>query len=251
VFVCEDVLCTMAADGSGVQSVTDPSDGADEAPDWSPDGSKIAFHRNTLDDTDIYVLDYDSGGVSLIAGGPRRDGQPRWSPDGTKIAFVSEPAGDPDIYVMNADGNERHPVANGKEEETDPAWSPDGKLIAFARLASDERSVDIFTIRPDGSNARRLVAGFTPAWSPDGKRLAYTNPSRGIALIDLATRSTRSVTAGPNDTEPDWSPDGRKIVFRRGRSGPDSEIYVVNADGTAITRLTNDSEHNVLPDWSP
>jgi Tol biopolymer transport system component len=109
----------------------------------------------------------------------------------------------------------------------------------------------VYVARSDGSRPRRVAFGFTPAWSPDSKRLALAVPSRGIHVIELASGRLQQITKGPADVEPDWSPDRTRIAFRRGRVGPDSEIFIVNAHGSDLKRLTDDSEHSGFPDWAP
>jgi Tol biopolymer transport system component len=47
-----------------------------------------------------------------------------------------------------------------------------------------------------------------------------------------------------------WSPDGSKIAFTSTRDG-NYEIYIMNANGTGVTRLTNHAELDSYPAWSP
>jgi Tol biopolymer transport system component len=105
----------MEADGSNVVRLTDPDPGMDLAPDWSPDGTQVAFARawNQNDPTDIYVVDVDGTSLRQLTTNPTTDAAPAWSPDGRRIAFTSNRDGrrsDPykwdamDLYVINADG---------------------------------------------------------------------------------------------------------------------------------------------------
>ena len=93
----------------------------DMEPDWSPDGTKIAFVSNRNDDADqIYVMDSDGKNQTRLTYGPRRKLQPDWSPDGRKIAFTAWD-GIPHIDVMDSDGKNRATLVG---QASGPAWSP-------------------------------------------------------------------------------------------------------------------------------
>ena len=135
-----------------------------------------------------------------------------------KIAFVTNRNGPPgEIYVMNADGSDQRNITNSPASETRPAFSPDGQKIAFIR---DFKG--IWVMNPDGSGQTQILDGAVAGFS--------------------------SVTSFPN-----WSPDGKKIVFNAMVKGsPDgADIYVINADGTGLTRLTTDPADDSSPAWSP
>jgi TolB protein len=80
--------------------------------------------------------------------------------------------------------------------------------------------------------------------NPDGRNHIFT--------IDLATGTTRQLTSGRNhhDQHPKWSPDGRRISFVSSRSGS-FDLYVMNADGTNVTRVTDHPANDYDPIWMP
>jgi Tol biopolymer transport system component len=98
----------MNADGSSPQRLT-TSQGTDENPAWSPDGSKIAFDtdRSEPGNLDVWVMNADGSAQHPVAASPALDALPAWSPDGRQIAFASERSGKSKrrVYVMNADGS--------------------------------------------------------------------------------------------------------------------------------------------------
>ena len=100
-----------------------------------------------------------------------------------------------------------------------------------------------------GSNS--LVAandGVEPAWSPDGSRLAFVGYSQeGIFVLDLGDWSLANLTT--DGDSPAWSPDGLKIAFTSSRTGR-LELYVMNADGSAVTRVTDNVGFLGQPAWS-
>jgi TolB protein len=122
--------------------------------------------------------------------------------------------------------------------------------IAFAR---DGR---IYTVLPDGSGLTMLsskgASDRAPSWSGDGMRIAYQSCcSRGNWQIwVMGETGAGKVNVSKStfaDTQPAFSPDGQRIAFVR--SG---QIWVMNADGTAKTRLTAPSGYtDDEPSWSP
>src|SRR5205085_12050692 len=80
----------------------------DANPEWSPDGTRIAFDSNrgtsSVNDHDLFVINQDGSGLKRLTSSAANDQGPTWSPDGTKIAFISDRAGNDDIWVMNSDG---------------------------------------------------------------------------------------------------------------------------------------------------
>ena len=131
--------------GSGHTLIFVPASGGDvemgtggKMPDWSPDGSKIAFCYGS-----IKVI--PSGGGTQVDITQANDCRnPCWSPDGSKIAFDALIDGNRDIYVVSATGGEATRVTTHASEDNDPCWSPDGAVIAFTSYRSG--NLDIWTV---------------------------------------------------------------------------------------------------------
>lgn len=189
------------------------------SPAWSPTGDHIAFVRNAR----IYILDLTTDSVRDVPGVPDATYYPAWSPDGTMIAFVSKQDSAWEIFVLDmASGRSRQlthaPVAGGSSQG--PTWSPDGTRIAFDRILGED--FDILVMNSDGSNVVRLTNGMgihaRPAWSPGGDRIAFHSTMH------------RPANAAADD---------RRFF----------EIYSMRADGTRLTRLTNNTVFDGHPDW--
>ena len=164
--VCRSCIRTVKVDGTGMRRLT-AIRGFSSDPAWSPDGGRIAFQRGL----DIFVMDAADGGRKRnLTRTPRlQESEPDWSPDGGKIAFTSftEAGGAFDrVFTMNADGTAREKLRDGVSS---PAWSPNGRRIAFVEFAPPENA-DIFTMRTDGTDVRRVTGNpafeVSPDWRP-------------------------------------------------------------------------------------
>ena len=167
-----------SVDSQGGPSKRLTSGTADEAPDWSPAGQLVAFHRQVRGSNyDIFAIHTVTGRERRLTNDFKQQTNPSWSPDGSQIAFAEQQAsGLWAIMTMNADGSGRKQVTAAKISAQEPAWSPDGKSIAFILQELDKAAVAV--IDPAGSTApKRLtddkVFPSKPTWSPDGKRIAF------------------------------------------------------------------------------
>ncbi len=217
---------------------------------------KIAFDSNRDGNTEIYIMDTNGANQTrLTTYSHAVDWDPAISPDGEKIAFVSDRdwhSGYPssEIYVMNVDGTSETRLTNDSTYDDNPVWSPDSTKIAFTSISIPGTS-DIYVINSDGSGRTRLtVSGdaFYPTWSPRGDEIALARDphGEGINIFKMKSDGTDVV----NNKHPAWSPDRSKIAFTSYRDG-DSEIYVMNSDGSNQTRLTNNTAWDEYPTWSP
>ncbi len=128
-------------------------------PQWSPDGSTIAF--DTPDS--IYTTRADGTEQKLLFAGKRGNGPgvPSWSPDGTRLAFFNTPRQGrrftAEVWTMNADGSDKrrlYPSACCVGIWAAPIWSPDGSQIAFAT----DSGAGTYVVNSDGTALHRLTA---------------------------------------------------------------------------------------------
>lgn len=235
-------IYTMRPDGREVRRLTHhPAD--DISPCWSPDRTRIAFVTNRDGDHEVYTMDADGGNPRNLTQNPGGlDGGPAWSPDGSQIAYV---VGGEDIAVRPADGSgtatvlTTHPGIDGG-----PAWSPDSSQIYFvSNRDTGGNNFRLYIMNRDGSNQAPVGTFFVDgrvAISPDGMRLVYAALIAPFETgLFLANRDGSGATRiGPdNSGEPTWAPDGRSITFTSWKDG-NPEIYLIGADGTNLTRLT-------------
>ncbi len=260
-FACALLAAAMSGCGS------EPT--VDHGGELSNREGHIAFMRATDFDppdmeTDIYITNVDGTVERRLTNSPGLDGFPTCSADGQRIAFVSDRAGGGnwEIYVMNSDGTHQRRLTNTPgEDEAVPAWSPDAEQIAYATDFNGDSK--IWVMNTDGSDRKQLASGLFPSWSPDGERIAYTaylgeQPYLAVMNVDGSERRIlgasvihRLLSIGGGE-EPAWSPDNERVAYVSERSEDNSEIYVMNSDGSERTRLTNLSGHDHWPPtWSP
>ncbi len=114
----------MDADGTDAHQLTFDDSFKGQVPDWSPDGSQIAYAAG--DPGDIMVMDADGSNQHVVVGGSSDDFGPAWSPDGQQLAFIR--FDDRTVYVVDSDGaNERAVRPIGLQSV--PAWQPHGDRL--------------------------------------------------------------------------------------------------------------------------
>jgi TolB protein len=196
------------------------------------------------------------------------------------IAFTVNRAGHQEIWAMDPDGGDRTQLTPSEpgvdaSGSAQPAWSPDRSLIAYSSSGDgrveDQDELEIFVMRADGSERRRLtndhVLDATPAWSPDGERIAFAhmtgvgkeNADGVIVVMDATGNGRVEITRHPDapqtvfDSYPAWSPDGRLIAFTRAAYTPSSiepqvAVHTVDPAGGGERLLIEDAAE---ASWSP
>jgi Tol biopolymer transport system component len=221
-------IATMNVDGTDVRQITHSESWDDHNydPDWSPDGTKIAFvtTRGELQ-RQIYTINADGTNETAITSASDQVTRlgPKWSPDGTKIAYTWWLGGQ-DVYVMNADGTGQTNLTPDTLEtrELSPSWSPDGTRLAFGTDRHYDPMTfneEIYIVDADGTNFIRLTEhkaiDESPTWSPDGEWVAFSRYGDIYAVqapppgphADWETEyEVKQLTSGPAvELEPYWA----------------------------------------------
>lgn len=250
-----DLYAVDAGGGNITRLTTDPV--ADYQPEWSPDGSRIAFVRafnGTA--TAIYAMDADGTDVRPVSshqGGS--DFSPSWSPDGTQVVFAAIRNEEWGIWVVNANSTDEHVILGPAPYVDFPVWSPDGTFIAFVgnpTMGDASPNGALYVMRPDGSGIERLSSA----------RLDSYGVAGDIAWQPIPVEST----PGPTPTQATLPSVSDPI---RIQSSPGSvsavaygfgSVWISSYDGSQegwITRIDSASgeivarisTHDVFPTW--
>ena len=217
---CIPGIYTVNRDGSDLTRLT-PNDRNifSEDPAYSPDGTRIAFDRCDHCDgpganAGIFVMDANGANVTQITSegpsDPFQEGEVQWSPNGTHFVFHRVRRSDDAIAVFTAkvDGTDFHRLTPWRLDAEHADWSPHGGRIvleSYTEGAPRGRSANVLTVRPDGSDLKKLTRGkggivnsTDPAWSPNGRRIVFArtrghcrDPRCGSDIYKMKARDAR------------------------------------------------------------
>jgi Tol biopolymer transport system component/pSer/pThr/pTyr-binding forkhead associated (FHA) protein len=183
--------------------------GGDYDPDWSRDGSRIAFTSWRTGRPQIFTVNPDGTDPRNLNDDLAYNWAPSWSNDGSQLAFLTGRGGDEEIWTVPAGGGEerRFSRSDGKNVAR-PDWSPDGSTIVFEKVVG---------------NIPRLIAA----------------PVADGGVRELQVCKDGQLSLQPMG-EPTWSPDGTWLAFETWPDGVNHEIAVMRASCTEYRQLTTD-----------
>ena len=288
----------MDRNGANLTRLTDGGRGEGKgsyyARQFSPDGAYLvgtwertdASHKDYVD---VYLIDLQSGDGRLLTD-TGNDNSPSFSPDGRHIVHVSalynrQTEGTvPEIFRMTWDGQERtrlthtESVSSGERvmaaRNLHPCYSPDGSFVAFASSAYDASEKDCFEIyrlRPDGSEQKRLTftqgSSSYPLWHPNSKQIAFTCWSAvadtrkykaDLYLVNADGSELRCLNESPTVN---WlgafSPNGRFLAFDSIRNGTSVDvqnnwdIFLLELATGQIHQMTDNAVLDRKPKFNP
>jgi dipeptidyl aminopeptidase/acylaminoacyl peptidase len=160
---------------------------------------------------------------------------PSFSPDGRRIAFVSDLGGLPQVWTVASEGGWPEPVTAADDPVGFVVWSPAGDRLAFSLAPGGGMNTQIYTVRPDGTELRRLTDGGKATnnlggWTHDGNALLVASNRRTPASMD-------AYLVGPEGG--DW----RFVAEVRGMGG----LSDISRDGhlAVINRLAQRGDNNL------
>jgi Tol biopolymer transport system component len=186
------------------------------------------------------------------------DLMPSRSPDQKWIAFTSNRDGNWEIYLSAVERPYIQRLSyNTTAIDLDPAWSPTDGRIAYESNRSGDWQLYLFDVgtgeetrltESEGNNVNAF-------WSYDGRKIVFQSDREGfwqLYEIDTTTRQERLLSDGAGDDhDPQYSNDDQHILFRSMRDGDNSVIYVMKADGSEVTRISDVGGYALNEAWSP
>jgi Tol biopolymer transport system component len=248
-----------------------PPQAFDQRPAFAPEGGALAYATCTramggVTDCDINVLALDGearprGAAGVVARRVMQLQGITWALGGRVVAYSTGVGPGARLWCVAADGTrapEEVTVAAGAQEPF--AGGGPGRL-GFLRDLSD---TDIYRWQPGSPATPQFSSAawdFLPDYSPDGRRVAFTSGRETrwnetyLANADGSgiVRLTRGPSHAHGNGGATWSPDGRRLAFdsageRSGLTG--SDIWVIDADGGALRRVTRSPAFDSVPSWS-
>lgn len=226
---------------------------------WTGDSKSLICQSSNYNGI-IKVAVRDSAVTTLVASKLLYD--PVVSQNTGKIVYyaMDGKTGRDQIFITDSKGQEPTQLTLDSDVSCGkPQISADGKVIVYLRYS--QRTIGMYAMNSDGSN-NRLLLNYqldgvnyyieNPVLSSNGKKaLLAVRHDKNITfwVADTTTNVVREVPVGPTDSinNPDFNPDGSQIVFHSTRDG-NSEIYIINSDGTKRKRLTNNDFSDFEPD---
>ena len=238
-------LWIVGADGKGARNLTKVDKGGARSGAWSPDGSKVAYMRDSPQG--VYVVNRDGTGAKRLTHDGFRDERPAWSPDGKWIVyqefdFVDESARAEakfklELYVIGVDGAAKRKVTAAEGSSDSASFSSKGELVYRGVRGGNG---DICVMDAIGGKERVLTKTpaeeHGPSLSPDGSLIAFwRDAEHGTELWYMRAdgsgqRKLAEVKRGVRVERAAWSADGKRLVFGGTEAGDGLRIGEIGGD---------------------
>jgi TolB protein len=225
------------------------------SPAWSPDGSELAYVSFESGQAEIFTQNIFTGVRKSRSKFKGLNGAPAWSPDGKKLAITLSKDGNPDIYILNLADNKLQRLTDHWSIDTEAVWLPDGKSIIYTSSRSGKPQLYQQSVTTKAAPERLTYEGnynASASVSADGKSVAYVHGEGNIyriAVLELATKSSRILTDGPLDESPVYAPNNSMILFASQEKN-EAVLAAVSVDGRQRQRLAFTNGEVREPSWA-
>lgn len=235
----------------------EPQEGA---PQWSPDRSTIAMSRGGKGsyESEIYTMKPDGSGIRRLTRNEVGDATPSWSPSGGRLVTVRLFRGGTsgpltDLIMIDLASGDQVRLTRTQASENEPDWSPVQNRIVFTFDSGGNR--DIWSMRSDGSHARRVYGSpaeeLSPVWAPNGKRIAFirrlkTGTTELCVMRSDGTGKRTLVRSEIGLRSPAWASSGKKLAFI---DDSNFQPYVLDLASEEVRRRLRDEREYFSLDW--
>jgi TolB protein len=250
-------IWVMDYDGDAVKRLTGERS-ISLLPRFSPDGRHLGYTSYKDGNPDLWMLDLETGHSRIFSSEQGLNIAGGFSPDGTRLLMTLSRGKSPNLFVRDIAGAappER--LTSHFGADSTPTFSPDARQVAFISDRSGNPQIHILDILTKKiTRLTNLNWCDAPAWSPTGEWIAFAGRTHNkdkmdVFLVDITGSQLRRLTHGEGSNEdPAWSPDGRFLAFSSTR-GKRSQIWVMDADGSAPRLMADVPGASVTPHWSP
>ena len=216
----------------------------DARPAWAPDGRRLAFVRDSGDETSVVVLDVAGGAEETVAAEPGLELDPAWTPDGAALVYAAAGASGIGLRGLHLGTGAREVLTDAPGLAVAPSVHPDGRRAVYVakRGAEEVRVRDLVTGDERVLYAGRILSQTRPALAPDGQTVALSVPTDDgwelvLADLDDPGPTLRIASGAAPPLAPAWSPDGASIYYAQADAAERLRLMRVPAAGGAAEEV--------------
>lgn len=228
-------------------------------PAYREDARRLAYTSNGV----AHVVNLDTGQDIILGGyGGFNANRTAGSPDGQWVASWHYVRPRWQLSLISTVTWQRTELGEFWARFPTLSWSPDSRWLAFGAQPSGRQvaydATELFLLNVESGELRRLTFNTyrddSPSFAPDGERLVFTSAQDGynrLHILHIPTGERHRLTDQAFGYVPAWSPDGRWIAFASNHEDRHGEIYIIQADGSGLRRVTVNEADDEHPVWIP
>ncbi len=184
--------------------------GINGAPDWSPDGTRMALTLSKDGNPEIYILDMSTGGLRRMTNHYAIDTEPRWLPDGRSLVFTSNRGGGPQIYKLSLDDGSVRRLTFEGDYNARPDITPDGRFLTFVHRRNGQFHIAVQDLKRGTFDVvTQTEMDESPSIAPNGSMILYATQKGGVGMLHAVSIDGRIKVVLPSKSgdvrEPAWS----------------------------------------------